>query len=860
MSTTVTYKDNTLTTVNNATRTLKTAGKYMEDDITLVDTSTPSLQSKTATPTESAQTITPDSGYDGLSSVSVGAISSTYVGTGITRRSSTDLTASGATVTVPAGYYSAQASKAVASGSPTAKVERVTDGALVTVTDAEGTTTAMLHDATGIASAADALMGDPSESTWATRESTGSGMARVESVQGAAVVWNQFVENGNFASTSGWVGDNCTISASDNVGTITIGSMSTTPNINRLDITPENGHTYYMSVEVNPTETMAAAALAISSSIYKARMTDIPTGWHKISGIVTTGSDSLLNRTMLYLNYGTGDNTGKTVSVRNYMTIDLTQMFGAGNEPATVAEFERMFPEAYYPYSAPTLKPVTIAGIRSTGRNLIDLNSPYGNGIYNAEVGNQIVSGNPTATPSGENPCTIAVHSAWNGVMFVSERLTVGNAYRLAFTVGGNGYRITIYTLDANHVITRRIGNYTSETQITNNITVKSNESYIALSVSANVAGTVFLTNTMLQVVTEDFNTYKPYTTDGVEWPTQTLRAAGSVRDELTAGELVARVGVVDLGTLTWNFYAGSNNHYFRTNIYDWLVKGTNRVVANVACAQYAATDPLSILDKTINVSTNNRIIIKDDSFSDDVNAFKASLNGVLCFYELATPTTTTISPALPMSYRIEQGGTESIVVPEGEISAAPVITVAEGESAADLVMDALSAIATPDGPVATANHAVGTYLTMDGALYRVTSAIAVGESIVAGTNVSQTTVMYDTRLVVLEYGVSTWDDFLAAYEANRLVYCRAPSTYGPRMAFLAYRATSGNTIMAEFQYYRSVQSHTDSQQGDEIYIYTLKPDNTWTTKTRQAYTRIVAGDGLKSTYANGVLTISLDQ
>lgn len=37
MSTTVTYKGNTLTTVDNQTRTLKTAGKYLEDDITLVD-------------------------------------------------------------------------------------------------------------------------------------------------------------------------------------------------------------------------------------------------------------------------------------------------------------------------------------------------------------------------------------------------------------------------------------------------------------------------------------------------------------------------------------------------------------------------------------------------------------------------------------------------------------------------------------------------------------------------------------------------------------------------------------------------------------------------------------------------------
>ena len=40
MSTTVTYKGDTLTTVNNQTRTLNTSGKYLEDDITLVDVTT----------------------------------------------------------------------------------------------------------------------------------------------------------------------------------------------------------------------------------------------------------------------------------------------------------------------------------------------------------------------------------------------------------------------------------------------------------------------------------------------------------------------------------------------------------------------------------------------------------------------------------------------------------------------------------------------------------------------------------------------------------------------------------------------------------------------------------------------------
>lgn len=95
--------------------------EYAAVDVAVTPPS-PSLQnkSKSYTPTESAQSesVSADGGYDGLDtvSISVGAISSTYVGSGITQRSSSDLTASGRTVSVPSGYYASNASKAVSSG------------------------------------------------------------------------------------------------------------------------------------------------------------------------------------------------------------------------------------------------------------------------------------------------------------------------------------------------------------------------------------------------------------------------------------------------------------------------------------------------------------------------------------------------------------------------------------------------------------------------------------------------------------------------------------------------------------------------------------------------------------------------
>ena len=124
-------------------------------------------------------------------------------------------------------------------------------------------------------------------------------------------------------------------------------------------------------------------------------------------------------------------------------------------------------------------------------------------------------------------------------------------------------------------------------------------------------------------------------------------------------------------------------------------------------------------------------------------------------------------------------------------------------------------------------------------------------------------------ELVEMSYGESNaWAKFIAAYNAHCIVYCRASSNADPssgsqtRKAFMAYVNNATTPTQVEFQYYRSVSSHTDSQQGDQVFVYLLTNANggTWSVTTRNAFSKVVAGTNMTSSYSNGAITLNATQ
>lgn len=118
-----------------------------------------------------------------------------------------------------------------------------------------------------------------------------------------------------------------------------------------------------------------------------------------------------------------------------------------------------------------------------------------------------------------------------------------------------------------------------------------------------------------------------------------------------------------------------------------------------------------------------------------------------------------------------------------------------------------------------------------------------------------------EAELVEMYYGESNaWAKFIAAYTGKKIVYCRASSNANPgsgaktRKAFMAYVNNEDSPTSVEFQYVRSVSSKTDSQQCDQVFVYTLTnaSGGTWSVTSRNMATKINVDSTLTKTYSSG--------
>lgn len=171
---------------------------------------------------------------------------------------------------------------------------------------------------------------------------TGAKLMSVKSVGGRSIVFNQIFQPRKETNNGATV-------TADSDGIITINGTTTASYINFRDVTPEQNkvgkYAFKLLILNNPDSiSMKFGFLNRSQS----------------TPAITSGSSAVIyNQTQSEISLGkaTGISGFAVGTVFNDVKIkiqifDLTTMFGAGNEPSTVEEFEKMFPTDYYPYNA----------------------------------------------------------------------------------------------------------------------------------------------------------------------------------------------------------------------------------------------------------------------------------------------------------------------------------------------------------------------------------------------------------------------------------------------------------------------------------------------------------------------------
>ena len=198
------------------------------------------LQSKTVSPSESTKTVSPDSGYDGLSKVTVNAISSTYVGSDVTKKSAATYTPKTTDQSIASGQY--------LSGTQTIKG----DANLVAGNIKSGVS---IFGVTGTYAGSGSSGGSGNNNVEAYVVTSTSPSVSFKTTSGTIKIWGY----GTMTSSSGWGGSSTSLIAFE-------------------------GDKYYKSaVYGSPSST------SLSLSISNGKLSGLPSGLSAISAIVTRG-------------------------------------------------------------------------------------------------------------------------------------------------------------------------------------------------------------------------------------------------------------------------------------------------------------------------------------------------------------------------------------------------------------------------------------------------------------------------------------------------------------------------------------------------------------------------------------------
>ena len=342
-----------------------------------------------------------------------------------------------------------------------------------------------------------------------------------------------------------------------------------------------------------------------------------------------------------------------TSTFSNHEIFDLTTMFGSGNEPSTVEEFEKIFPADYYPYNAGEIISAGTEEIVEQGANLY-----YGTDML--KVGSD------------------DYEYITNSYRCKSIKLKPNTTYTLSF----NSDKTSEIILLMNVTTVVNAGQYFDFRKASHTQTYTTGDDgclYVGVYAgNGNVASADVvkrLSECKIMISEGDTPTaYAPYHSNVYQIP-EAIRnlpgygwSAGTARNyvDYENKRYVQCVNSVDLGTLTWVVSPTGKVNFQTSQVIGQKLTKSYSIAPNFMCLKYSTKtqDELwgkpNVIGITAAANVDGFVYVNDTSYTDAA-AFKQAMSGVMLYYELEKPIVTDISTLIPDDFLrnidVEAGG-----------------------------------------------------------------------------------------------------------------------------------------------------------------------------------------------------------
>lgn len=353
-------------------------------------------------------------------------------------------------------------------------------------------------------------------------------------------------------------------------------------------------------------------------------------------------------------------------SAKKPQFFDLTAMYGFGNEPTTVEQFKKDYPQ-FFDEKLDGIWNVRTSGISTTGKNLFDVNNATNNnGSSSYSISNDeiiVTQNNKNKWNSAnfpiKNPCelvgktiSISCFAKSSGINKPSIRVqwmtpdgsAIGSMAAISMPSASN----TFIELSASGTVPEK-----PATADTLRFMFYSNSDG---DLSSSTDSIFSCTYKEIQLeISDSATTYEPYTKNKIDLlSTQELNGINGVNDYIEVIDKgnglydlkkTKNIDSVDLGTLDW---AADGANFSSSSISSVIKPPTNdNSVGNYTCQKYVnVVLSKSFVDGDFGVNSSGGIYFRNSAYTTAA-AFKTAMNRVILYYQLKTPVITTIATNL---------------------------------------------------------------------------------------------------------------------------------------------------------------------------------------------------------------------